>query len=146
MNWISFNERILQEGDNAVDVVLSHVTNILEHEAKRLQNAILNVEFRDSIFIHECRENSERPTCLCDNSNCDCGADTHLAILNLEVVQQCMKDILGTDCSGNESKCTNSGPANRFFMGLQHFQQFKADTHPFFRRHKLSAAICDSAY
>ena len=68
MNEISIRQRILETGNDAVNVVLPHLADVLEQERHRLETTVSNVEFRRSIFVENRRDASERSTRLGDDS------------------------------------------------------------------------------
>lgn len=45
MDGISFGKSILEETNDRVNVILSHLANVLKHEGKGFQTSITNVEF-----------------------------------------------------------------------------------------------------
>ena len=60
MNKISLLKRIFEKRRYRVDVIFSHLADVLEQEGKRFQNTILNVQFWYSVLIHKTRENLNR--------------------------------------------------------------------------------------
>ena len=141
VNRVPVYQSVLKHWCYGVDVILAHVTNVLEHEAQGLQHTILDVELRDTVFVHKGRQDSERTTSLRNDGNSDGCTDTHLPILNLEVVEQRVEDVLWTDSSGNVAERAHSSATNGLLMGFEHFQQLEADSHPLLGRHKLGTTI-----
>ena len=82
------HERVLEERDDRVDVVLSHLADVLEHEGECLEDAVLHVEFGDSILVHECGDDSEGRAGLGDDRDRHRRADAQLTLLHLHTEQR----------------------------------------------------------
>mmetsp|Transcript_4651 Transcript_4651/g.13434 ORF Transcript_4651/g.13434 Transcript_4651/m.13434 type:complete len:377 (-) Transcript_4651:3277-4407(-) len=146
MDWIAVRDGILQQWSHSVDVVLAHVADVLEHEAHGLQDAVLDVDLRHAVLVHQCGEHGEGTAGLGDDGNCDRGAYSHLAILHLQVVQKSVQDILRSDGPRDEAKRAHGSASDRLLVRLQHFQKFEADSHPLFGRYEFGTAIGDAAH
>eukprot|EP00053_Salpingoeca_punica_P017422 m.167819 g.167819 ORF g.167819 m.167819 type:complete len:1096 (+) comp17202_c1_seq2:150-3437(+) len=145
VHQVAVHQGVLQQWGDGVDVVLAHLADVFEHEGERLEHAVLHVELRHAVLVHERRQNSEGRARLGHNGNGDGGADTVLPLLHLEVVQQRGKHILRADRLGNVAKGVDGRAADGLLVRLQQVQQLKADAHPLARRDKLCAAIRDAA-
>ena len=55
-----------------------------------------------------------------NNGDGDGGANSHLALLHLEIVQQCVEHILRTHCLGDVAKCVHCCSPDRLLVRLQH--------------------------
>ena len=59
VDQISVSECVFEQGSHSVNVVLSHLSDVLEHECQTFQDSVLHVQFLHSIFIHQGGENGE---------------------------------------------------------------------------------------
>ena len=105
----------------------------------------MNVELWDTVFIHQSRENREGTTRFRDNSNRNGGTDTHLPILNLEIVEEGVKHVLRANSLGDVTERTDCGTSDCLLVRSQHLKEFKADSHPFLGRDELGSSISNSA-
>nr|GMD48072.1 hypothetical protein TorRG33x02_088080 [Ipomoea batatas] len=96
-----------------------------KRKERDFRTPVLNIKLWDPIFIHQCREDSERRAGFCNNCNCHCCADTVLTFLHLEIVQQGCKDILGPNSFSNIAKCVDCCSSNTLLMGFKHLEKFK---------------------
>ena len=91
------HECILQQRCYSVDVVLAHLSDVLEQEGKGLQHAVLNVELWHPVLVHERRQDRERRAGLSDDGNGHGRADSVLTLLHLQVVEQGGEDVVGAE-------------------------------------------------
>mmetsp|Transcript_29025 Transcript_29025/g.67289 ORF Transcript_29025/g.67289 Transcript_29025/m.67289 type:complete len:780 (-) Transcript_29025:1289-3628(-) len=141
MDEVAVHQGVLQQRGDSVNVVLAHLTNILEQKRQRLEHTVLHVELWDSVLVEQGRQDSERATGLSDNSNSDSGAHAILSLLHLEIVEEHRKHILGTNGLGNVTKSVHCRAADCFLVRLEHVQQLKTNSHPLLGGHKLCAAV-----
>ena len=52
---ISIHERVFEQRRDGVDVILSHLSNVLEQTRQRFQHAVLHVALGHAVLIHERR-------------------------------------------------------------------------------------------
>mmetsp|Transcript_12568 Transcript_12568/g.18761 ORF Transcript_12568/g.18761 Transcript_12568/m.18761 type:complete len:241 (+) Transcript_12568:188-910(+) len=141
MNCITIHQSIFEKWCHGIDVILAHLSNVLKHEAESLEHSILNVHFWNTILIHECWEDCEGTTSLSDDGNGNGGTHSHLAVLHLQVIEQCVQNVLWTNSLGYVSKSANCSSANCLLVGFEQLQQLKANAHPLLGRHKFSPTI-----
>ena len=77
------HEGVLEQRRDRVDVVLAHLADVLEEERERLQDAVLDVELRHAVLVHEAGQHGEGGARLGDDGDGDRGADSVLALLDL---------------------------------------------------------------
>mmetsp|Transcript_43295 Transcript_43295/g.113771 ORF Transcript_43295/g.113771 Transcript_43295/m.113771 type:complete len:555 (-) Transcript_43295:926-2590(-) len=142
---VAIHERVLEERDEGVHVVLAHLADVLEEERERLEHAILHVELGDAVLVHQPGQHGERRARLCDDGDGDGGAHAVLALLYLEVLQQGGEHVLRADGLRNVPKGVDRRPADRLLVCLQHVEQLEADAHPLARGDELGAAVGDAA-
>mmetsp|Transcript_59885 Transcript_59885/g.165715 ORF Transcript_59885/g.165715 Transcript_59885/m.165715 type:complete len:203 (+) Transcript_59885:510-1118(+) len=138
---IPVHEGVLQDGRYRVDVILAHLTDVLKHETQALQDTVLDIQLWHPVLVHECRQDSEGPTCLGHNGNGDSGADAQLPLLHLQVVQQGAQDVVRPNRLRDVAKGVHRGSADRLLVGLEKLQQVKTYAVPLARRGQLRAAV-----
>mmetsp|Transcript_14835 Transcript_14835/g.27810 ORF Transcript_14835/g.27810 Transcript_14835/m.27810 type:complete len:260 (+) Transcript_14835:247-1026(+) len=141
VDGIAIHQSILEKGCHCVHIVLPHFTNVFKHETQRLEDSILNVDFWNTIFVHKSREDSEGAASLRNNGYSYCCTNTHVAVLDFEVVQESVQDVLWTNGSGDEPECANCSTFNGLLVRLEHLQQFKTDSHPLLCRNKFCSPV-----
>merc|ERR1719347_81957 len=146
VNQVSVHQGILEERCDRIDVVLPHLTDVLEEEGERLEDAVLNVELWHPVLIHETGEHRERRTGLRHDGDGDSGAHAILSLLHLQVVEERGEHIMRTDGLGDVSEGVHCGSANGLLVGFQQLQQFKTDSHPFTSRNILRPSISNSTH
>lgn len=57
--YLPIHECIFQQWCDSVDVVFAHLSNVLEQKREGLEYTVLYVKFRNTVFIHECRQNGK---------------------------------------------------------------------------------------
>lgn len=72
MDRISVRECIFQKSNDWLDVVLCHLSNILEHKGERFQDTILNIQFLHPVLIHKSRKDCKRSARFRNDGNRDC--------------------------------------------------------------------------
>ena len=87
---------ILEQWSDCIDIVLSHLSDVLKEERKRLQNSILHVQLRDTVLVHQGWNHGEWGARLCDDRYGNGCADTILPLLYFEVVKESRQYILRT--------------------------------------------------
>lgn len=53
------HECVLQQWCDSIDVVFTHLSNVLKQEREGLEYTVLHIEFRHTVFVHECRQHCE---------------------------------------------------------------------------------------
>ena len=53
MDEIAIDKGILKERSDSINVILAHFTNVLEEEGERLEHAVLHVQLRRSVLVHQ---------------------------------------------------------------------------------------------
>merc|ERR1711963_65923 len=125
-----------------MDVVLAHLTDVLEHEAQTFQHSILNIQLWNTILIHKCRKHRKGPTSLRNNGNGHRCTDSKLTLLHLQVVEKGAQDIVWSYCLCNVTKCVDGSSSDCFLVRLQQFQQVEANTIPLTRWCQFSTSVC----
>ena len=90
------HERVLQEGRDGVDVVLAHLADVLKQKGERFEHAVLHVELRNPVLVHQSWEHGEGGTRLGDDGDSYRRADAVLTFLHLQVVEQRGQHIVRT--------------------------------------------------
>lgn len=67
MNGVSLGESVLEESGDGVDIVLGHLSDILEDERERLQASVSDVQLGRSVLVQYGRDGGEGPTGLGDD-------------------------------------------------------------------------------
>mmetsp|Transcript_11483 Transcript_11483/g.22235 ORF Transcript_11483/g.22235 Transcript_11483/m.22235 type:complete len:601 (-) Transcript_11483:2097-3899(-) len=142
---VAVHQRVLEQRHHRVDVVATHLANVLEEEGERLEDAVLDVELGDAVLVEQSGEHSEGRARLGDDGDGDGGADAVLPLLHLEVVQQRSEHVLRPDGLGDVAEGVDSGAADGLLVRLEHVEQLEADAHPLARRNVLGAAVGDAA-
>lgn len=119
VNQIAVRERVLEQRHDSVHVILRHLADVLKNERERLENAILNVEFLNSVLVHERRQNVERPAGFSNDSDGDSRAHSQLPLLHLQVIEQRDKDVLRTDSLRDVPKRVDCRSSNTLLVRLQ---------------------------
>mmetsp|Transcript_30967 Transcript_30967/g.55423 ORF Transcript_30967/g.55423 Transcript_30967/m.55423 type:complete len:657 (+) Transcript_30967:141-2111(+) len=145
MHQVAVHQRVLQQRRHCVDVVLPHLADVLEQKAQRLEHPVLHVELRHPVLVHERGQDGEGRAGLRDDGDGDGGAHSVLPLLHLEVVQQRHQHILRPDRLGDVPKRVHRRSADALLVRLEHFEELKANAHPFARGHKLGAAVGDAS-
>ena len=99
---IPVHQRIFQQWGDCVDIVLAHLPDVLEEKGERFQNSVLDVQFRNTVLVHESRDDGEGGAGFCNDGNGYCGADTILPLLDLEIVEESSQHILRSGERGGE--------------------------------------------
>mmetsp|Transcript_48257 Transcript_48257/g.149019 ORF Transcript_48257/g.149019 Transcript_48257/m.149019 type:complete len:950 (-) Transcript_48257:252-3101(-) len=141
---VAVHERVLQDGRHRVDVVLAHLADVLEHEAQALEHAVLDVQLRHPVLVHQRRQHGEGTARLRDDGNGHGGADTQLALLHLQVVQQGAEHVVRPDRLRDVAEGVHGGAADRLLVRLQELQEVEADAVPLARRGQLRASVRDT--
>ena len=76
-----------------------------------------------------------------DDGDGDRTTHSTLSFLDTQVCQKDLQNVLRAQAFGDVTEGIHSGSADTLFVSLQEVQKFKTDTHPFTRRHELSASI-----
>src|SRR6266480_4017349 len=130
MNLISIGKSVFKKRSDGIDVILCHLSNVLKEEGHGLDHTVLNIQFGNSIFVHQCRQNGEWCTSLGDDTNCNCCADSALTFLDTQIVQESCQNIAWTDSFGNVTEGVVGSATNSLAMGFEHVKQLEADPHP----------------
>mmetsp|Transcript_11357 Transcript_11357/g.20623 ORF Transcript_11357/g.20623 Transcript_11357/m.20623 type:complete len:664 (+) Transcript_11357:201-2192(+) len=138
---VPVHQGVLEEGCDGEDVVLAHFSDVLAHEAHRLQHSVLDVELGDPVLIHDGGQDGEGPAALRDDSDGDRRADSVLPVLDLQVVDESVQNILGSDGLGDVPEGADARPLNTLLRRLEHFEQLEADAHPLLGVDHLGAAV-----
>mmetsp|Transcript_47908 Transcript_47908/g.101821 ORF Transcript_47908/g.101821 Transcript_47908/m.101821 type:complete len:232 (-) Transcript_47908:2403-3098(-) len=146
VNRVAIHEGVLKEGGDSVDVVLAHLTDVLEHEAQRLEDAVLDVELRDAVLIHERRQDREGSARLGHDRHRHGRAHPHLPILHLEVVEQRVEHVLGPDGLGDVTEGGHSRAADGLLVRLEELEELEADAHPFLGGDEFGPAVGDASH
>ena len=99
---IPVHQRIFQQRGDCVDIVLAHLPDVLEEKGERFQNSVLDIQFRNTVLVHESRDDGKGGAGFCDDGNGYCGADTILPLLDLEIVEESSQHILRSGERGGE--------------------------------------------
>lgn len=91
------HESVLQQRRHGVDVVFAHLSDVFEQEGEGLEHAVLHIQLGHAVFIHERGQHGERRAGLCHDGDGHGGADSVLALLDLQVVEQSGQDVVGAD-------------------------------------------------
>jgi len=67
MYLVSIGESIFETGDDGVNVVFTHLTDVLEQERHRFETTVSDIEFGCSVFIQDGGNAGERSTCFGDD-------------------------------------------------------------------------------
>mmetsp|Transcript_12152 Transcript_12152/g.34729 ORF Transcript_12152/g.34729 Transcript_12152/m.34729 type:complete len:264 (+) Transcript_12152:353-1144(+) len=129
-----------------MDVILAHLTDVLEHEAQALEHAVLHVELGDSVLVHERGQHGERAASLRDNGDGHRCTYTELPLLHLQVIEQRAQHIVGADGLGDVAEGVHSCSPDRLLLGLEQLQEVEADSVPLSGRRQLSTSVGDSAH
>mmetsp|Transcript_9934 Transcript_9934/g.17038 ORF Transcript_9934/g.17038 Transcript_9934/m.17038 type:complete len:221 (-) Transcript_9934:402-1064(-) len=140
---VAVHESVLQQGGDGVDVVLAHLADVLEEEGQRLEHAVLHVELRHAVLVHERGEHGEGRARLRHDGDGHRCAHAVLPLLHLQVVQQRRQHVLRADSLGDIAEGVDGGTADALLVRLEQLQQLEADPHPLPRRHKLRPAVGD---
>lgn len=87
-NSLPVHQGIFQEWSDSIDVIFTHLTDVLEQERQGLEDAVLDIQLRDPVLVHQGREDREWWARLGHDGNRYSRADTVLAFLHFEIVQQ----------------------------------------------------------
>ena len=111
------HQSIFEQGCHSVDVILSHLPNVFKEKGERLEDAILDVQLRHTILIHEGGEDGKGGAGFSHNGNGDRGTHSHLSLLHLEVVQERCQYVLWpmNTSSGRKEVCR----VNNAFLAFQ---------------------------
>ena len=101
--YIPVHKSIFQQRCHGIDIILAHLPNVLKHEAQGLKHAVLNVQLRHTVLVHEAGENSEGGACLCYDGDCHGCAHTVLTLLHLQVVEEGGQHIMWTVTTENNT-------------------------------------------
>lgn len=101
------HECVFQQRRHSVDVVFAHLSNVLEQKGERLEHAILHVELRDTVLVHERGQNGERRAGLRHYGDGHGGADSVLSFLDLQVVEECGQHVMRAE-GGRQSEKSDS--------------------------------------
>lgn len=140
---VSVGECVNEQWDDGIDVGVGCWSDVLEHEGEGFEDAVLDVEFSDSVLIHECRQDGEWPASFRHDGDGDCGAHSQLPFLNLKVVKQCRKHILRPNSFGDVPECVDSRSADTFLVRFQQVQQVETNADPLFRHYMFRASVCN---
>ena len=146
MDEVAVHQRVLQHGDARVDVVGGRLADVLEHERHRLQYAVLHVHLGQTVLVHQRRQHGERRARLRHDGDGDGRAQTVLALLHLQVVQQRVHHVLRTQRLRDVPEGIHGRATNRLLLRVQHVQQVEADATPLLRRHELGTAVGDAPH
>ena len=119
---VPVHERVLQQRDDRVDVVLAHLADVLEHEAQGLEDSVLHIRVWDLVLVHDARNHSEGRARLRDDGDGHGGAHPVLPVLDLEVVQKGCQHVAWADGLGDVTKSVHSRPPDRLLVSLEHLQ------------------------
>ena len=67
MNSIPLSKSVLEEPSDGVDVVLGHLSDVLEDERESLEATVSNVEFGSSVLVEDSGDGGEGSTGLGDD-------------------------------------------------------------------------------
>ena len=90
------HECIFKQWRHRIDVILAHLADILEHKGQRFEDAILYVQLRYSVLVHETGQHCERGARLGNDCYGNRGADSVLSFLDLQVVEKCCEYVVRT--------------------------------------------------
>mmetsp|Transcript_25028 Transcript_25028/g.71298 ORF Transcript_25028/g.71298 Transcript_25028/m.71298 type:complete len:651 (-) Transcript_25028:1818-3770(-) len=141
VDQVSVHEGVLENRRHGVDVVLAHLADVLEHEAQTLEHAVLHIQLRHTILVHERWQHRERTARLRDDGDGDGGTDTQLTLLNLEVVQQGAEHVVRADGLGDVAEGVDGGAADGLLVRLQQLEKVEADTVPLSGRRQLGSTV-----
>mmetsp|Transcript_36314 Transcript_36314/g.56744 ORF Transcript_36314/g.56744 Transcript_36314/m.56744 type:complete len:230 (-) Transcript_36314:236-925(-) len=144
MNQITVHQCVLKQRGHRIHVVLAHFADVLEEEGQCLEHTVLDVQFRQPVFVEERRKNSEWTAGFRHDGNSNSCAYPVLPFLYLKIVEEHCKHVLGTNSLGNVSKSVHGGPTNGLFVCLKHIEQFKTNAHPLLGRNKLGTTISNT--
>mmetsp|Transcript_2772 Transcript_2772/g.5316 ORF Transcript_2772/g.5316 Transcript_2772/m.5316 type:complete len:229 (+) Transcript_2772:1650-2336(+) len=146
MCCISIHKSIFKKCNNRVDIIFPQLSYVLKKKRNSLENPILDIDIRNAILIHQSRKYREGTTAFCDNRYSNCRAHPHLPILDFKIVQQCVQDILRTNCFGDVPKSVHCSPSHGFLFCAKELDKLKTNTHPFSRRDKFCTPICNPTH
>mmetsp|Transcript_13708 Transcript_13708/g.31624 ORF Transcript_13708/g.31624 Transcript_13708/m.31624 type:complete len:219 (-) Transcript_13708:2931-3587(-) len=144
VHQVTIHERIFQQGSHSIDIILAHLSDVLEKEGQCLENSVLDIELRQTIFIQQRWEDSEGPTSLRNNSDCNRCAYTILPFLYFQVIEKHRQNVLRANGLGDVAEGIDSGTTNGLLVCLEHVQKLEADTHPFLGGYKLCSPVCNT--
>ena len=104
MHLIAVDEGVFEEGGDSVYVVFCHFADVLEEEGERFENAVLDVKFGDTVFVHQGGEYGKGSAGFRDDADGDGSADAGLALLDSEVIEKGGENVLRADSFGNEAE------------------------------------------
>ncbi|RUP50239.1 hypothetical protein BC936DRAFT_139883 [Jimgerdemannia flammicorona] len=84
---IPIHKRVFEQRRDGIDIILAHLTDILEDERHRLEHAVLYVELWHAVLVHEGRQDGEGGAGLGYDGDGNGCAHAVLALLYLEVVE-----------------------------------------------------------
>jgi len=67
VDLVAVREGVLETGEDAVDVVLAHLANVLEQERQCLEAAVAHVELGRAVLVEDGRDAGEGSTSLGDD-------------------------------------------------------------------------------
>mmetsp|Transcript_45842 Transcript_45842/g.81937 ORF Transcript_45842/g.81937 Transcript_45842/m.81937 type:complete len:859 (-) Transcript_45842:1570-4146(-) len=146
VDQVAVHEGILQQGADSIDVVLAHLTNVLEQEGHGLEDPILDVELGHTVLVHEGGDDGEGGARFGHNGNGDGGAHAVLTLLHLQVVQQGGQHVGRANGLRNVAKGVHRSTSDSLLVGLQQLQQLETDAHPLTGRDKFRPSVGDAAH
>lgn len=124
---------MLQQWRKGSHVVFDCWAYVLEHETKRFKNSVLDLIERHSVFVHQGWQDSKGSTSLCNHCNGHRGADSHLPLLNLQIVDESDEHIRRAYRLGNKAQGVDCVSSRLFVLAQEQIEQVHADSDPFFR-------------
>mmetsp|Transcript_16350 Transcript_16350/g.54741 ORF Transcript_16350/g.54741 Transcript_16350/m.54741 type:complete len:351 (+) Transcript_16350:350-1402(+) len=144
VHQVTIHKGVFKKWGNSIDIILAHLSDVLEKERQRFQNSVLDIELGQTILIQQRREDSERSASLSNDSNCNRCTHTILPFLYLQIVEKNSQHVLRANGFGDVAKSVDSSTTNGLLVRLEHIQEFETDTHPFLGRDKLRSPVCNT--
>lgn len=67
MHVVPIGQSILERPNDRIDVILAHLSDVLEHEGQRFEDSGTDVEFRLAVLIEQMRDRGEGSSRLGNN-------------------------------------------------------------------------------
>ncbi|KAG5458896.1 MAG: hypothetical protein BJ554DRAFT_793 [Olpidium bornovanus] len=127
MHQVAVHERVLQQRRNRIHVILAHLADILKQETQALQHAVLHVQLRHAVLVHQRGQDREWRASLGNDGDGNSG--THTDFKNEKRVRLSSKTsatILTASCVWQQRSAALNTPILPF-LNFQVVQQRSQD-------------------
>ena len=88
MDNVAVHQRNLEYWHVDSDAVLPCCPDMFEHKAESLEQTVLDVQLEGTVLVHKDGEDCQGHVGLCNDGHENRGTHPHLAVLDLEVVEE----------------------------------------------------------